>query len=266
MTVLTKHHGLGNDFLVAVEPARALAPTDALQWCDRRRGIGADGLIAAEARSSDRTLWSMTLWNADGSRAEISGNGIRCLAQAIVRHEGIDQTHVLRVRTDGGMRTVEIEPDRRSRVHRATVAMGVATDGPPVFDKWELFGIQPLRQRSVDIGNPHLVVMLDAPELVDLAAIGPEIEADYEAGVNVHLIRVDDPSTITLFVWERGVGVTEACGSGASAAAWAAHQWGLTGDAVTVHQPGGSAEVRVTPEDIFLTGPTTYVATIDVPD
>lgn len=266
MTVLTKHHGLGNDFLVAVEPARALAPTDALGWCDRRRGIGADGLIAAEPLSSDKTVWSMTLWNADGSRAEISGNGIRCLAQAIVRFEEIDQRHVLRIRTDAGMRTVEIAPDRRAGVHQATVAMGAATEGPPVFGKWELFGLQPRHQRGIDIGNPHLVVELDAPELVDLSAIGPEIEANYEYGINVHLIRVDDPSTITLFVWERGVGITEACGSGASAAAWAAHAWGLTSDTVTVHQPGGRVQVQVTPDDIFLTGPTTYVATIDVPD
>ncbi len=141
MTVLSKHHGLGNDFLIAVEPSRALSATDALRWCERRRGIGADGLISADPLSSDGTLWSMSLWNADGSRAEISGNGIRCMAQAIVRRLGIEDRTVLNIRTAGGMREVEIWPDRRAGVHQAKVSMGKATEGPEPYDKWDLFGL-----------------------------------------------------------------------------------------------------------------------------
>lgn len=265
MTHLSKHHGLGNDFLVAVEPKQALAPTDALAWCDRRRGIGADGLIAAEPLSADGSLWSMTLWNADGSRAEISGNGIRCMAQAIVLWAGLEGRRSLNVRTDGGMRQLEIWPDRRSGVHHAKVSMGAATPGPAPYDKWELFGLEPIRQQTVNIGNPHLVVEIDDPELIDLASIGPEIETSYDEGINLHLIRVDDPSTLSLYVWERGAGITQACGSGASAAAWATNQWGLTESSVTVRQPGGDAIVDVTADEVFLTGPTTYVASIDVP-
>lgn len=266
MTKLTKHHGLGNDFLVAVEPERTLSPTDALAWCDRRRGIGADGLIAAEPLSSDGSLWSMTLWNADGSRAEISGNGIRCMAQAIVQRQSLSEATELNIRTDAGMRKVQIWPDRRSGVHSARVSMGAAADGPPPYEKWELFGLQPIRQRTVVIGNPHLIVEIDEPQLIDLAAIGPEIETSYDQGINLHLIRVDSRQEISLYVWERGAGITEACGSGASAAAWATHQWGLTDAEITVRQPGGAAKVEVTPGEVFLTGPTTYVATIDVSD
>jgi diaminopimelate epimerase len=266
MTVLSKHHGLGNDFLIAVEPSRALSATDALRWCERRRGIGADGLISADPLSSDGRLWSMSLWNADGSRAEISGNGIRCMAQAIVRRSGIEQRTTVHIRTAGGMRDVEIWPDRRAGLHQAKVSMGKATEGPEPYDKWEIFGLVPTRQMTVDIGNPHLVVEIDDPDLVDLAEIGPEIETSYDAGINLHLIRVDGPSSITLYVWERGVGITEACGSGASAAAWATHRWGLTGDTVTVHQPGGDAVVSLTPDAVLLTGPTNYIATIEVSD
>ncbi len=266
MTILSKHHGLGNDFLVAVEPLRTLSPTDALAWCDRRRGVGADGLIAAEPLSSDGSLWSMTLWNADGSRAEISGNGIRCMAQAIVLRQGANAITTLNIRTDGGMRQLEIWPDRRSGVHFAKVSMGQAKDGPEPYGKWELFGLEPIRQCTVDIGNPHLVVEIEDPEMIDLLAIGPEIETSYDAGINLHLIRVDDPEHISLYVWERGAGITEACGSGAAAAGWATHRWGLTGPEITVRQPGGDAKVEVTPNEVFLTGPTTYVATIDVSD
>lgn len=219
MTILSKHHGLGNDFLVAVEPRRALSATDALRWCERRRGIGADGLISADPLASDGSLWSMSLWNADGSQAEISGNGIRCMAQAIVRRLGTEGRTVLNIRTAGGMREVEIWPDRRAGVHQAKVSMGAASEGPEPYDKWDLFGLQPIRQMTVDIGNPHLVVEIDDPDLIDLTAIGPEIESSYDAGINVHLVRVDDPSSISIFVWERGVGLTEACGSGASAVA-----------------------------------------------
>ncbi|NNE96500.1 MAG: diaminopimelate epimerase [Acidimicrobiales bacterium] len=267
MIRLSKHHGLGNDFLVAVEPARTLSPTDALAWCDRRRGVGADGLIAAEPLASDGSLWSMALWNADGSRAEVSGNGIRCLAQAIVMSRGVTERAALSIRTDGGIRQLEIWGDRRSGVHHARVSMGAAAPGPDPYDKWELFGLQPIRQQTVNIGNPHLVVEIDDPELIDLTSIGPEVETNYDRGINLHLIRVDNPTSISLYVWERGAGVTEACGSGASAAAWATNRWGLTESSVTVRQPGGDATVDLADDDeVFLTGPTTYVAHIDVPD
>ena len=269
MIKLTKHHGLGNDFLVAVDPARRLDPTDALKLCDRRRGIGADGLISADPLSSDGSLWSMVLFNADGSRAEISGNGIRCLGQALLMHLNIDQRFTFEIRTDAGIRNLDIWPDRRGGNHQARVNMGTATDGPQPYEKWDVLGLEVLRQRTVDIGNPHLVVEMDDPEYVDLRAIGPEIETSYEDGINLHLIRIEDPQNIRLWVWERGAGITEACGSGASAAAWAAHQWGAVEDRVNVHQPGGSAVVNLgaDPQDpVHLTGPTTFIAEIGVHD
>ncbi len=126
----TKHHGLGNDFLIALDPPRSLVATDAIVWCDRRRGIGADGLIMGERLADD--LWAMTLWNSDGSRPEVSGNGLRCLGQALAMHLGINEEHTFTIRTDGGLRTLTVEPDRRAALAQVRVDMGPANDSPPI--------------------------------------------------------------------------------------------------------------------------------------
>ena len=269
---VTKHHGLGNDFLIALEPKRALEATDAIAWCDRRRGIGADGLIMAECLAED--LWSMTLWNSDGSRPEVSGNGLRCLGQALAMNLGISDRHSFTVRTDGGTRSVEVEPDRRSGMARVRVDMGPANDSPPVFGGWADLGVAVERQLGVDIGNPHVVALVDDASSYDPRIVGPQVESSYSGGINVHLIDIQDRDTIRLVVWERGAGYTEACGSGACAAAWAAHRWGLVDAAVNVVMPGGSALVEIasadlgsettaTPTDtVYLTGPAAYVGTV----
>lgn len=274
----TKHHGLGNDFLIALEPPRSLSSNDAIAWCDRRRGIGADGLIMAERLADD--LWAMTLWNSDGSRPEVSGNGLRCLGQALARHVGATDTHTFTVRTDGGLRTLRVEPDRRSDSMQVQVDMGPATTGPPLSERWLDAGVDVIDQLGVDVGNPHLVALVDDVSVHDPREFGPLIEADYPDGINVHLIDVVDRHAIRLVVWERGAGYTEACGSGACAAAWAARQWGLVDDSVRVSMPGGSATVAIvespapaaapsTAPDtatasntVLLTGPAVYVGTV----
>ncbi len=117
------------------------------------------------------------------------------------------------------------------------------------------------KQIGVEIGNPHLVALVDNAGSHDPRIVGPEIEADYPNGINVHMIDVKDRSTIRLVVWERGAGYTEACGSGACAAAWAASKWGLVDDRVEVIMPGGSATVEIG-STVFLTGPAAYVGTV----
>lgn len=246
---LTKHHGLGNDFLVLLaEQEPADPPALAARLCDRRRGIGADGMLIGLTGRAGVDL-TMVLHNADGSRAEMSGNGIRCLAQAEARRRGTDRLE-LAVATDAGVRTVVVEPGPETDTVVATVDMGPAktrpgTDAPAAM------------AMDVDLGNPHLVLLAE-PGLAPIGQIGPAWPDR-----NVEIITVSDPEQIRMEVWERGVGRTEACGTGAAAAAVAAHQWGLIGDEVTVQMPGGAAVVRLA-DEVWLTGPATYVATVEV--
>lgn len=275
---LTKHHGLGNDFLIAVDPPRTLAAAEAIAWCDRRTGMGADGLIIAtpltnQAAGGDDVVrrWRMVLWNADGSRAEISGNGIRCLGQAIAEHQHLDRhaDQELTIETDAGARplTIKAAVDTASGSDAQSTAlirvgMGKAVDGPAASTRWAEVSVPVTAQRGVDVGNPHLVGFVDELGDSDMAVIGPVIEADYPAGVNVHLVSVVDAHNLELRVWERGAGVTQACGSGAVAAAWAAHAAGLAGEHVTVVMPGGSASVELGADEIYLIGPAVRVAEV----
>jgi len=262
---LTKHHGLGNDFLIAVDPPPDLGPEDARAWCDRRRGVGADGLIAARRNGEDPAAWTMTLWNPDGSRAELSGNGLRCLGQALViHHDDGGLTKRYHIETDGGVRDVEVFLDRDSDTYGVTVDMGQPGPGPDPYDRWGSLGVAVERQVGVDIGNPHLVAVVPDPEAVDLGAVGPAVEAAYPDGINVELIRVVDRSSISLRVWERGAGLTEACGSGACAAVWAANRWDLVDDCVDVGMPGGPATIELVAGGVFLTGPATFVAVVEI--
>ena len=262
---LTKHHGLGNDFLVAVEPTVELGPADAVRWCDRRRGLGADGLISAVPAGEDPAAWTMALWNADGSRAELSGNGLRCLGQALVliRDDG-QPSKRFTIHTDAGPRSLEVVPDRASDTYEVAVGMGTGADGPAPFDDWAELGVDVRRQLGVDVGNPHLVALVDDPDDVDLGRVGPAVEAAYDGGLNVEVVDVIDRSSLRLRVWERGAGLTEACGTGACAAAYAATRWDLVDRRVRVDMPGGSAVVEVDGGALTLTGPATFVAVVEV--
>ena len=263
---LTKHHGLGNDFLVALDadnPGIAPDPEVAIALCDRRRGVGADGLIyGLPPGGPDGADVHMVLLNADGSEAEISGNGIRCLAQAVLRHDGRNEGDVL-VETTGGLRRVRtIRGDVGGEVWMQ-VDMGPARPGPRPTAAAEAYGAKLLA--TVDVGNPHLVLLVDDPDRVDLATDGPALEAGFPSGINVHFISIDDDHRITLRVWERGAGITEACGSGAVAAVVAANQWGLVGSRVEVRMPGGDAVIDLTGDSTQLSGPSTFVAEVMVP-
>jgi diaminopimelate epimerase len=264
---LTKHHGLGNDFLVILdgEGTRPVSGALARALCDRHRGIGADGLLygTAGSRLGERTTdVTMQLFNADGGRAEMSGNGISCLAQAVIL-SGRAPGPVVTVATDAGVRTVRIEPVGEPNVHRATVDMGVAKVGD---DEPEWVDGDVLRAARVDIGNPHLV--LHVPELErddDLVARGEHVNELVPGGINLELMTPGpEAGELTMQVYERGVGLTEACGTGACAVAAAAERWELAGSNVRVRQPGGPADI-VLGSTIEMTVPVVQVATIDVP-
>ena len=269
---LTKHHGLGNDFLVAFHPPVAVAELPALarRLCDRRRGIGADGLLVAESppagyEATTRYGATMILFNADGSRAEMSGNGIRCFAQALSMRHGDDLDPVT-IHTDAGVRTVSVEATHDPHTLLASVDMGTVEpiDEPTGWAALECHPDRPVQHLS--LGNPHSVVGVDEVAVVDLALLGGKVPH-----VNLEIVepghRQDE---VRLRVHERGAGITEACGTGASAAAVAASSWGLATPSdgnLVVHMDGGSATVALdTPSSghVTLTGPATFVGSIEI--
>ncbi len=261
---LTKHHGLGNDFLIALlDTAPDDLPDLARSVCHRSRGVGADGLIVGLPDDDPDVDVVMVLYNSDGSRAEMSGNGIRCLAHAVARARGLDGCS-LRIRTDGGFRHVEVEGG--GAVVAASVDMGPVGGGPGV--PAELAAkIGETRFATADVGNPHLVVRVDTPHDVDVAAVGSDYESHYPEGMNVEFVAPTpgESDALDFVVWERGAGVTEACGTGAVAAATRAVEWGLASAEVTVHMPGGDVTVEVG-ERARLIGPSVFVAAVDWPD
>ncbi|HTN99174.1 MAG TPA: diaminopimelate epimerase [Microthrixaceae bacterium] len=265
MLRLTKHHGLGNDFLVALEslnPGLVPDPDLARSICDRRLGIGADGLLLSlePAESTDDSC--MVLLNADGSEAEISGNGIRCLAQALLRNEGLSEGD-LRIETPGGVRHLRsVRGDADGEIW-FQVDMGIMTDGPEPGPATRRYPA--LRYATRGIGNPHLVLLVDDSETVNIGIDGPSLESDYTEGMNVHFVDVLSDDEIRLRVWERGAGLTEACGSGATVAAAVAHEWGLVGDHVRVSMPGGTATVDISERGLMLTGPAVFVGEVVYP-
>jgi diaminopimelate epimerase len=262
---LTKHHGLGNDFLVALaadNPELVPDPSVARALCDRRTGLGADGLLYALAPSETDHDACMVLLNSDGSEAEISGNGIRCLGQALLRAEGQNEG-MLRVETPGGVRTLRTVRGDADGELWLQVDMGPARPGPELGAASLDFAAD--RRATVDIGNPHLVLLVRDPDRVDLAVVGPGLEQDYEAGINVHVVAVEARDRLRLRVWERGAGITMACGSGAVAATVAAQDWGLVDDRVVVSMPGGEAVVERSDTTMLLTGPAVFVAEVRVP-
>ena len=257
---LTKHHGLGNDFLVLLD-LDGHHPVDAAlarALCDRRRGVGADGVIRVTA-GTDGADVTMSLRNADGSLAEMSGNGIRCLAQAVV-DAGVVAGPDLAVATAAGVRRLRLVGRDGPSTVRVSVDMGPAKVGPDEPQPTPDRGV-----RGVDMGNPHLVVRGPSFTTDDVVAMGTRLQELYAGGVNVELVTVGPGlDELTMRVWERGVGETQACGTGACAAAAAVHEWGLVGPRVVVHQPGGDAEVELRADTVVLTGPAQRIARVEV--
>jgi diaminopimelate epimerase len=239
--ILTKHHGLGNDFLVLLDldDRHPVYAADARALCDRHRGVGADGVIRVGPGPADGSAaLTFELRNADGSPAEMSGNGMRCLAQAALA-AGLVEGPTFVVATPAGRRQVTVRPTEAPGIIWASVEMGHAR----------------CEGDLVSMGNPHRVIFT-----ADLN-VGPEPDGT----VNVEWVRPGPGrDELTMRVFERGVGETEACGTGACAAAYVAHERGLVGPRVTVHQSGGDAEVTIRDDgSIALAGPSEYICRIE---
>jgi diaminopimelate epimerase len=260
---LTKHHGLGNDFLVLLDPAaeQTVTPAVARAACDRHRGLGADGFLHATDGSGGADV-TMALYNADGGRAEMSGNGIRCLGQAVVQAGWATGPRLI-VSTDAGARRLAIRESDDPRTHLVSVDMGAVEDQGDTSE-WVGEGI--VAAAWANMGNPHLVLYAPEPEAApDLVRLGTLVNQKTPGGVNVEIIssgpRTDE---LTLSVFERGVGITLACGTGACAAAAVAHRWGLVDGRTKVHMPGGSADVWLG-DTVTLGGPTVSIAAVEFP-
>ncbi len=256
--------GIGNDF-VMLDFISSPAPEDpfdlAVQVCDRRRGVGADGLILAEKGAG--TEFRMRMFNPDGSESEMCGNGLRCFAR-YVHHLQPDLVSPLSVETGAGTLSVSIEPDKyvltdmgRAKLTRGEIGM---LGGPD-----ETFIAQPIeefRGTAVSMGNPHLVIFVDDVDAVDVRHTGRRLELHplFPERVNVHFAEVKGERAIKQRTWERGAGETLACGTGACAVAVAAFLTGVAPREVDMELPGGSLHICYREDGhVTMKGPAEFV-------
>lgn len=230
----TKMQGLGNDYLYlnCLEGAPEDLPGLAIRLSDRHFGVGGDGIICiGPGKTGD---FSMEMYNADGSRGAMCGNGIRCVGK-YVYDKGLTRKTCLTIDTDVGPRLVELEV-RGGRAVRVSVDMGVPVvkPGMDVAAGEETFRLYP-----VEVGNPHGVVFCQEPAAVDLGQVGPVLERLFPGGINVEFAAPRGQDRLEVRVWERGSGITLACGTGACAALAAAVKTGRCARQCAVRLPGG---------------------------
>ncbi|HIG24301.1 MAG TPA: diaminopimelate epimerase [Acidimicrobiia bacterium] len=262
---ISRYHGLGNDFLIAfAETIPSQAPALARRFCDRSSPWGADGLVFGTPGTQNQYMFS--LFNADGGRAEVSGNGLACFGHALAKKLSVDDLS-LEVDTTAGPRSIKVDGAANQDQVMATVGMGKPQKGPDFAGlNLDLAGLGGGRMDSIDLGNPHLVIEVDNIDSVDLAQVGPAVEAFFmPTGCNVHIVQAQDANALTMRPWERGVGLTEACGTGATATALVAHRWGLVGGEVAVSMPGGVANITVEGEPTYRCR-STFETTFEVTD
>jgi diaminopimelate epimerase len=234
---IVKTNGTGNDFVLVDE--REIPLDDPIAFaqrvCDRTSGVGADGVLLVDR--SERYIARMRVINADGSEAEMCGNGMRCFARYLDEHDGIAEATVETLAGPIGTRVVSRAP------YTIAVEMGEPKLGAP-------HDVAGYRAVPVDLGNPHVVIRVDDVDALDLAQIGPRIERDrrYPQGTNVHFVQpMLDGVPWRVRHWERGAGATQACGTGAVATAAVLIANGEASSPVALRVPGGVLEVVWTP-------------------
>ncbi len=281
-TRFVKMHGVGNDYVylncfteqAPADPA-ALAPRIA----DRHRGVGGDGLILV--RPSTKAAARMQMFNADGSEAEMCGNGVRCVAHLVVAH-GHAKAGAVAIETGRGVLTVDVQP-QGPRLSQVRVDMGepiLEAERIPVTGAgsgrvvdapsaalgaeeawWAAAGLDP-RMTCVSMGNPHVMYYCRDVAAVPLETIGPRIERhpSFPQRVNVHFVQVRSPERVVMRTWERGSGITQSCGTGASAVCVAGVLTGRTARKIVAELPGGELELEwAAAGHVFMTGPAEEV-------
>ncbi len=263
----TKGHGTQNDFVLLLdrESVMDVGPAEVRYLCHRQAGIGGDGLLRAVAArhipewEGDGSLWFMDYRNADGSVAEMCGNGLRVFARFLLDSD-LASGPTLSIATRTGLQTATVLHDGRIRVSMGPVSVGTEGADVPVATA----DGQSFRALPADVGNPHAVSFVDDLTALDLH-LSPSFPAEvFPAGVNLEFVQQLGPRHLAMRVHERGVGETRSCGTGtvAAAAAARAHAADTTALPVTyrVDVPGGSVEVELTDDQAFLTGPAVLVA------
>lgn len=268
----TKMHGLGNDFVVidAINQSLMLSPEQVRQLADRRFGVGCDQVLLVERPTSDSgAAFRYRIFNADGQEVEQCGNGARCFA-VFVRQRGLSDEATLVVETLAGLIQLQLEDD-----DQVTVNMG-----PPALEPWQIPFDAPRAKTAylldveghsheigvVSMGNPHAVLQVEQVGFAPVAQLGPLIERHprFPRQVNVGFMELVSPQEIRLRVYERGVGETLACGTGACAAVVVGQLQGLLDKQVQVVLPGGALQIRWSgnaADPVIMTGPATSVFT-----
>lgn len=273
----TKMHGIGNDYVYVDGFAERVADPVAVaqQVSDRHFGIGSDGLILI--LPSERADVRMQMFNADGSEGEMCGNGIRCVAKYAYDH-GLARQNPMRIETGRGVLTLALDLEA-DKVERVTVDMDepilelpeipvdpssvTPTERPHEYRFTPKGSDEELTGVFVSTGNPHAVIFVDDVAAVPLAQIGPRVEhaPAFPRRINAHWVQVHSRDEVTMRTWERGSGITLACGTGACAVAVACILTGRTDRTVLVHLPGGdlTIEWRASDNHMYMTGPATEV-------
>jgi len=295
----TKMHGIGNDYVYVDAFSQTVANPEKLApiIADRHTGVGADGLILVapptDAAQKQGATVRMRMFNADGSEAEMCGNGIRCVAKFAWDHN-LSRQNPMKIETGRGVLAIDLTIDN-GKVTMARVNMG-----PPVLDlekipvdvKWlgatnhpRIFQVPigtslGVQATFVSMGNPHATIYVDDVKKVDLEKIGPLIENHkaFPRRINVHFVQVHSPTEVTMRTWERGSGITRACGTGAAAVCVSGVLTGKSGPHILAHLPGGNltldwnfigavGDATTSGDDsVFMTGPATEVFTGEWPE
>jgi diaminopimelate epimerase len=281
----TKMHGLGNDYIYVegfTQPLDSLdAPAVCRKMSDRHKGIGADGLILILPPSKGTAAdVRMEMYNADGSRGEMCGNGIRCVAKYVIERgltkppaPGPQPLASLRVETDRGVLELVCHRGNDGKIDRVRVNMGspilkpsdipVSIDGPRCVRQPLRVGDDTYEMTCVSMGNPHAVFYLPSIEAMDLARLGPIIERHplFPNRINVHVAEAVSRCEVTMRTWERGTGLTQACGTGACSVLVAGVLEGRLERSALMHLPGGDLEIEwdEATNSVFKTGPAVEV-------
>jgi diaminopimelate epimerase len=269
-----KWQGIGNDYLVLEEESLpvALGPAAVTVVCDRHIGVGSDGilLVCRPTGTVAEAVARLRVFNPDGSESEMCGNGMRIFARYLVATGQVQAAEFV-VETLAGAIRPSIQPDGAVRVDMGAarfVSKNIAPQptGGDVVDSTLSAGGQEYRFTFVDVGNPHCVIVVDDQASFDVPCVGSLIERHplFPNRVNVEFIKVRPDGSVQMRVWERGVGETQACGTGATAVGAACVRLGLAASPVLVHLPGGDLSIEVKAGDpfrVFMTGPAEEVFT-----
>jgi diaminopimelate epimerase len=263
----TKYQGLGNDFILVDNrdsTTPKVTPEQAIKLCDRHFGIGGDGVIFA-LPGQDGTDYTMRIFNSDGSEPEMCGNGIRCMARFIADLEGANAKESYTIHTLAGLIVPKLTADGQVTVDMGQPRLAASeipttlagADGQSIDQPLTIAG-QTWQVTNVSMGNPHCITFVDDVAAIDLEKIGPQFEHHpaFPQRTNTEFIEVVRPDYLKMRVWERGAGITLACGTGACAALVAAVLNGKSDRKATIELPGGPLLIEwADDEKIFMTGP-----------